>query len=301
MNAKLSPTPHPTVRHNLDFKLSEIPKFWFGDDPFRTRLFDALSLTFPDGERYFIQCVRLYRDHIQDPTLQKRVTDFIQQEAQHGIAHHKMNQILIAQGMPVEHFIGQLNQRFRHLLKRYPAQYNIAITAACEHLTALMADAFFHDQTTMQEAHPFVRALLAWHSIEEMEHRDVAYDVMQKVAHTSNAIRYIALALVTVLMTCFTLQRTHGLLKADGFTLRQRCQLFAHGLPWLFGQRGMLTRMKKPYLDWYTPNFHPSQHPIIPQYQTWLDHLEKTQDPIEAGQAFWQAAQSPNGSQTLTT
>lgn len=280
----------PTVRTNFDFKLNDIPRFWFGGDPFRTRLFDALSLTFPDGERYFIQCIRLFRDQIQDPDLQQRVADFIRQEAQHGIAHDNMNQVLIAQGMPIKKFIAHVNQRFTHALKRYPKQYNIAITAACEHLTALMASAFFSEKQTMQEAHPDIRALFAWHSIEEMEHRDVAYDVMIQVAHTPHAIRYFALVLVSVLMFGFTLQRTNGLLKADGFSLIERLKMAKRGLPWLIGASGILTRMQRDYLDWYHPHFHPNQHTIIRQYRVWVDMFEQTHDPIAAGEAFWQAA-----------
>lgn len=290
MNTQVQYQVDPVVRTQLDFKLDQIPRFWFGNDPFRTRVFDALSLTFPDGERYFIQCVRLFRDQITDLDLQQRVTDFIKQEAQHGIAHDKMNKILIDQGMPVQKFIGHVNQRFAHALKRYPAQYNIAITAACEHLTALMADAFFSEKITMQEAHPFIRALFAWHSIEEMEHRDVAYDVMNRIAQTPNAVRYAALGLVSMMMFGFTMQRTNGLLKADGFTTKERLKMIKDGLPWFFGKAGILTRMKNQYFDWYQPDFHPSQHLIIRQYQTWIETLEKTQDPIQAGEAFWEAA-----------
>ncbi len=47
-----------------------------------------------------IQSVRLFRDQIQDPDLKQRVADFIRQEAQHGIAHDKMNQVMKDQGMP---------------------------------------------------------------------------------------------------------------------------------------------------------------------------------------------------------
>lgn len=36
-------------------------------------------------------------------------------------------------------------------------------------------------------------------------------------------------------------------------------------------------------------DFHPSQHPIIRQYPVWIKTLEKTNDPIAAGEAFWQA------------
>jgi predicted metal-dependent hydrolase len=90
MNAHVSYQVEPVVRTKLDFHLDQAPRFWFGGDPFRTRMFDALSLTFPDGERYFIECVRLFRDKINDPDLQERVADFIRQEAQHGIAHDRI-------------------------------------------------------------------------------------------------------------------------------------------------------------------------------------------------------------------
>ncbi|SPL71606.1 metal-dependent hydrolase [Acinetobacter stercoris] len=290
MNAIVHNQIPPTVRKDLNFKLDEIPRFWFAGDPFRTRLFDALSLTFPDGERYFIQCVRLFRDQIQDLDLDKRVADFIMQEAQHGIAHDKMNNILRDQGMPVDKFIKDVNKRFAHALKRHPSSFNIAITAACEHLTALMANTFFNEKATMAEAHPYIRALFAWHSIEEMEHRDVAYDVMINIAKTPAKTRYVALIAVSVLMFYFTMQRTNGLLKADGFSLKQRYQLARRGLPWLVGKNGVLSKIKNEYLDWYKADFHPSQHAVIQQYPTWVETLAKTGDPILAGEAFWQAA-----------
>ena len=104
MNAQLQHHEYhvtPVVRRHLDFKLDQIPRFWFNNDPFRSRMFDALSLTFPEGERYFIQSIRLFRKQITDPALQQRVADFIQQEAQHGIAHEDMNQGMQQQGMRI--------------------------------------------------------------------------------------------------------------------------------------------------------------------------------------------------------
>ena len=46
MNAVVQYQARPVVRSHLNFKLNEIPRFWFGGDPFITRMFDALSLTF---------------------------------------------------------------------------------------------------------------------------------------------------------------------------------------------------------------------------------------------------------------
>ena len=121
MNAIVTTPVEPIVRTQLNFKLDEVPRFWFGGDPFLTRMFDALSLTFPDGERYFIQSVRLFRDQITDPSLAARVSDFIKQEAQHGIAHDKMNQVMREQGMPVDQFIQRLNKIFIRIKQTFAA------------------------------------------------------------------------------------------------------------------------------------------------------------------------------------
>ena len=289
MNALVQYHATPIVRSNLDFKLADVPRYWFAGDPFLTRMFDALSLTFPDGERYFIQSVRLFRDQIQDPDLKQRVADFIRQEAQHGIAHDKMNQVMKDQGMPVDQFIQRLNKVFKFELKYRSPQYNIAMTAAAEHLTALMAETFYGEKDTLQDAHPYVRALFAWHAIEEMEHRDVAFDVMQQVGNVPEVTRKMALVLTTGLMFGFTLYRANVMLKCDGFNRTQRIKMNVRGLQWLFGKQGKLRKMQSQYRDWFKPDFHPSQHPIIAQYDVWLETLAQTGDPIQAGEAFWQA------------
>ena len=288
MNALVQYHAAPIVRSNLDFKLADVPRYWFAGDPFLTRMFDALSLTFPDGERYFIQSVRLFRDQIQDPDLKQRVADFIRQEAQHGIAHDKMNQVMKDQGMPVDQFIQRLNKVFKFELKYRSPQYNIAMTAAAEHLTALMAETFYGEKDTLQDAHPYVRALFAWHAIEEMEHRDVAFDVMQQVGNVPEVTRKMALVLTTGLMFGFTLYRANVMLRCDGFNRTQRLKMNVRGLQWLFGKQGKLRKMQSQYRDWFKPDFHPSQHPIIAQYDVWLETLAQTGDPIQAGEAFYQ-------------
>jgi predicted metal-dependent hydrolase len=280
------------VRKDLDFQLEQhMPRFWFGGNPIKTRLFDALSLTFPEGERYFISSVRLFRDQITDPELKARVADFIKQEAQHGIAHDKMNQQMVAQGMPLDKMISFLKGRFDAMLKQRSPEYNIAITAASEHLTALMADTFYAKKSTLAEVDPYVRALFAWHAIEEMEHRDVAFDVMRDVAQVSYPLRASSLIITSFLMGTFTLYRANLMLEADGFNRIERIKLLKEGLTWAFGKKGILTVMKKPYMDWFKRDFHPSQHAVIAQYPVWLETLEQTGDPIKAGEAFWAAGQ----------
>lgn len=280
------------VRTGLDFQLKQqMPRFWFGGNPFKTRIFDALSLTFPVGERYFIGSVRLFRERISDEALKTRVADFIKQEAQHGIAHDKMNAVMLSQGMPLEPMIELAEKVLGWRLKNYSPEFNIAFTAACEHLTALMADCFYSKKQVMADANPYVRAMFAWHAIEEMEHRDVAFDVMQDVAQVSYPLRAFALVLASAEMSFFTLYRLNLMLKADGFDRRSRFKLFREGLPWVWAKHGVLSASSKPYRAWFRRNFHPSQHPVIAQYPVWLNTLKETGDPVKAGEAFWAAGQ----------
>ena len=79
------------------------------------------------------------------------------------------------------------------------------------------------------------------------------------------------------------------MLKHDGFDWKQRVSMIGNGMPWLFGRKGMLTAKRQQYNDWFKKDFHPNQHPVIRQYDVWVDTLAKTNDPIAAGEAFWQA------------
>jgi predicted metal-dependent hydrolase len=65
--------------------------------------------------------------------------------------------------------------------------------------------------------------------------------------------------------------------------------MFRQGMPWLFGRTGILASMKKPFLDWFRRDFHPDDHAMIAQYPVWLQVFEQTQDPLQAGEAFWAA------------
>ena len=91
------------------------------------------------------------------------------------------------------------------------------------------------------------------------------------------------------MMFGFTTYRADVMLKHDGFSRIQRLQMMRKGLPWFFGKKGILSRVRGQYLDWFKKDFHPNQHPVIAQYDVWMDTLAESHDPILAGEAFWQA------------
>lgn len=287
--AKITSADFIRVRKNLNFVSKTTPKYWFDNDPFKTRVADSLQLVFPDGERYFIESVRAYRDDIQDEKLKATVADFIRQEAQHGIAHDKVNQALKEQGMPVDGMIKFAKDSMRRMTEKYSREYNIANTAATEHLTALMAKCFFENKSTMQGVAPHMRALMAWHAIEEMEHRAVCFDVMRDVANVDERTKNTAMIQTSIFLPLFTLVRANMMLKADGFSALERLKMFKVGVPWLFGKKGILSNVYQEYKDWFSPDFHPDNHPLIHSYGTWCRVYEETGDAIKAGQALWEA------------
>lgn len=280
----------PVVRTHLDFDIEKMNRYWFRQDPFLTRYFDAFSMAFPEGERYFIESVRALKNNVTDEKLLQSIADFTKQEAQHTLAHKKMNAVIAKSGIDVNQFTQADHAMFMNLLKNRSDHFNIAITAASEHLTALMAECFFGEKWVMQNTDPHARALFAWHAIEEMEHRDVAFDVMRH-SEVSELLRYFALLQASLMVFGRSYVRANAMLKQDGYGLAERSKMMVKGTKFLFGgKHGVISRMYRQYFDWFKPNFHPSQHPIIQQYDVWVDTLESTNDPIAAGEAFWQAA-----------
>ena len=111
-------------REKLDFGLDgDIPKHWFGGDPFKSRFFDAMSTIFPEGERYFISCVRDYRDQVSDPKLLQDIKDFMRQEGQHGLGLQSVERAQL--GLPARHMV---QQALRHLQRR-----EVAAAVALDH------------------------------------------------------------------------------------------------------------------------------------------------------------------------
>lgn len=84
------------IRRNLKFHVPDEKVLnWHSWGPTVTQFFNTLSLFFPEGERFFINSVRKYRDRIDDPELQEAVRAFIGQEAMHGREHEDYNQKMV--------------------------------------------------------------------------------------------------------------------------------------------------------------------------------------------------------------
>lgn len=276
--------PEITPRNNLEFGLDgDIPRYWFGGDPFKTRLFDAMSTLFPEGEKFFIQCVRDYRDRITDPELSRQTKDFMRQEGQHGMVHDRFNDRLRRQGINVDNIEEGSRKMFAFFRSRFSRGRTLAQTAAAEHMTAIMAHSFFDRQDVFHDADPRIRAIYAWHGVEEIEHKAVAFDVMQKVAGVGYLLRCWVMLVVSVMFPFHVFMVMRHMFRVDGIRGWARTRMWLRGLWWMYGPGGLFLPVLPHYLTYYKPGFHPWKEGCMDTYRRWVTAFDESGDPVAAG------------------
>jgi len=230
---------------------------WLDDNAFLTAFFNGMSITFPVGEKFFIDSVRHYADQITDPTLQEHVKGFCGQEGFHRREHQRYNEILCtARGYNLEKLEGTLTRRLKWAQKNLSPLQNLAITVAIEHFTAVLAELLLRSGSTLDRAEPSMRALWRWHAAEEMEHKAVAFDVYRAVGG-SEELRLAVMRRASVLMSIELTRALFYILKKDGQLFNFR--LWRTGLAGLFGKKGAFSGGWAPYKAFYTRGFHPWQ------------------------------------------
>jgi hypothetical protein len=244
-----------TVR-NLRFPLRETPKYWLGGERAVSMLLDHLSIVFPPGETFFMNSVRAFDAQIEDPELRAAMRGFHAQEALHGREHTHYNERLAGLGYPVE----AIDRSAKHILGVarlvLSKRAQLAVTAALEHFTALLAQVALGDQSFLRKADPEMDALWRWHAAEENEHASVAFDVFKQVGG-SYFLRVYMMVLATVFFLAKVFEHQVRMMWADKilFSLPEWRALYR----FLFVDPAIVKRVFKPYLQYYRRDFHPHQ------------------------------------------
>ncbi len=258
MTTKHTPADVNVLPRDIRFDLESARNgHWLGGDPVGTAVFNALSLTFPDGERLFIDAVRHFRGEVNGK-LADDVRGFIAQEAIHSREHHTLNLMIDRTRYPVAEVEAELRERIGFARGRGPMAMLIA-TIALEHFTAMMADMHVRHRDLFENTAPGIERMWRWHAMEETEHKAVAYDVfMQVTRHWPPLKRYlrrtISMAIISFMFTRHITRYAARLLQADGYTPEQAVKAvrrFVWNTPGIF-QRGW-----KIYFAWFRPGFHP--------------------------------------------
>ena len=260
MTAKSTPADVKIPPRDIRFDVNGADTHWLGGDPVGTAVFNALSITFPDGERMFMDAVRHYRGEVSGK-LAEDVRGFIAQEAIHSREHHTLNQLIDRTRYPVEEIENTVRERVAFARSGGPMRILIS-TIALEHFTAMMADAHARHQDLFENTPPGVEQMWRWHAMEETEHKAVAYDVFLHVTrHWSPLQRYfrrtLAMALISYFFTRNIIHFASRLLETDGYSYKD-AQKAVRQFVW--NKPGLFTRGWKTYFAWYRPGFHPWDH-----------------------------------------
>ncbi len=262
--ARAITTPRPIPVRAPRFALDgEVPRAWLDGDLAATHVVDALSLIFPEGERFFIRSVKHYLDRVDDPDLLADVRGFFGQEGRHGHEHDRFNRMLDAHGYDTERFLAW----YRHLAYRriepmVPPHLRLAATVALEHMTTTLAEVAFTTEA-LDDAHQIVREMLLWHAVEEIEHRAVAWNVLQQVDPRMTT-RVLGLAIGAAMLgiywsggVAYLAEESRRLERPA----RRRSPSFTRGV------RKAIPMIARSIGAYLAPGFHPDHHDI--------DHLAR--------------------------
>ena len=149
-------------------------RYWAGGDPYGTAFFNALSVTFPKGETFFIEVLKQYRKDAPEKLAQE-IGAFIRQEAVHSREHAFFNRHVEAAGYDISRLEATLAGVLDGI-REMPPIYHLAATMCLEHMTAILAAEFIKNPSYFAEADEDQRNMWLWHASEEIEHKGVAYD-----------------------------------------------------------------------------------------------------------------------------
>lgn len=215
-------TAHATAHHKImprkvKFDLTETPLHWIPNDPFATHLINGIHMLLPAGEFWFCRVYNKALPLITDPQLREDVTGFIRQEAIHARVHEGGQRYLQAHNLDTTDYVARADLVFGKLLSDAPLGLpalqvraiekhwlvlRVGLIAAIEHFTGMLGQ-WCMDNKTWDKADPVMADLFRWHLAEEVEHRNVAFDLFQHLCKTQLGFYVSRQALMTVIFPLF--------------------------------------------------------------------------------------------------
>lgn len=235
-------------------------RYWLNDNPVATAFYNALSVTFPKGEGFFIDSVRQFRDDVP-PRLAAEIRAFVKQEVIHTREHVAFNRHVSDQGYDTSRLEARVDRELA-ITRGKPPIANLAAAMCLEHFTAILAHQLVANPRHLAGGDRAAADLWRWHAIEEIEHKGVAYDTwLHATRDWSRFKRWRVKSVVMLIVTAkFFRGRTAGmldLLAQDGLTgVRLKWRLFAYA----FGWPGMARKVMGLWFAFFMPGFHPWNH-----------------------------------------
>jgi len=235
-------------------------RWWMAGDPVATAFYNALSATFPKGEAFFVESVRQFREGTP-PKLAAEIKAFVTQEVMHSREHVQFNKRALEAGYDLSGLEARVEWRLS-ITRARPPIVNLAATMCLEHFTAILANQLLGNPRHLAKADAENAALWRWHSIEEIEHKGVAYDTWLHATRDWPRAKRWKVKLKVMLFTTrnFIVDRSRGtieLLRQDGIT---GFRAWTRMLWFAWVRPGMLRKILGAWLAFFMPGFHPWKH-----------------------------------------
>ena len=235
-------------------------RWWMAGDPVATAFYNALSATFPKGEAFFVESVRMFRDGTP-PKLAAEIKAFVTQEVMHSREHVQFNKRALEAGYDLSGLEARVEWRLS-ITRARPPIVNLAATMCLEHFTAILANQLLGNPRHLAKADAENAALWRWHSIEEIEHKGVAYDTWLHATRDWPRSKRWKVKWKVMLFTTrnFVMDRSLGtieLLRQDGIT---GVRAWARMLWFAWVRPGMLRKILGAWVSFFMPGFHPWKH-----------------------------------------
>ena len=172
----------PVRRMAFDFP-ADVDLVFIKDDPDLSYTFLGTWMMLPYLEPYLIRSIQGAMAKVTDPELREDMKRFCAQEGQHFKQHARANDMVRARNpgfAKLKALEEQLDAEFKRFSQTKSLRFNLAYAEGFEALTAAMSRTqvevgLFDDPNPLSQ-------MALWHVMEELEHRNVAFDAYEAAA-----------------------------------------------------------------------------------------------------------------------
>ncbi|TDO12067.1 putative metal-dependent hydrolase [Mycobacterium sp. BK086] len=178
-----------------------VPFLWQPANPNFGMFCNVFTFIAVPFERYLIKALSQGQARFDEsPDIAAEADGFLRQEAQHASAHRKHMTALIAQYPGLERAYEDATRCFDDLIAQHPVEFHAAYVANLEATFTPLFKAILDNRDSLFcGSDPRVASLMAWHFVEEIEHRSsglILYrhlgpDPWYRVRHVRSTFRHI--------------------------------------------------------------------------------------------------------------
>lgn len=173
-----------TVRRMGFCYASTMSAHWNEQRPEFSQIVNAGSLAMPYLEPYLIKSMRAARPLIRDEGLRQELDTYIAQESTHCRQHRKFNDELAARGdRAIAAIEATLAADYERRSRDRSLTCGLAYAEGFESMALALGQMLIEDREYLfGGGESGVVSLILWHFVEEIEHKNVAFDVFEHVA-----------------------------------------------------------------------------------------------------------------------